>query len=549
VTLILTFFAFFFAYSGPVDWLPMPQLIWDGTNVRNLMTGCTVLTGLVAIVNSATVGGGLISFFKLRANADSLTAFAILAAIGQGIYGMVRPESVDPAALNFYFPIACLAMLFNALGKMTLINRIQLNFRVLGSDREKKAVLPVENPEFCHEFAGDALARKPVIAYSVKAGFFTDFLGLSYSDKYAVGINRSVAPVCVIGSLVVAASTFFLTGSMSAAISAVTAILCLCATLSSTFIENIPLGKMAKKITPQGGMVSGSKAVEDFCDAKAIVLTETDLFGKGRVTLRGIKAFSQGRIDEAILDAASVLCALDGSLAPLFLKMINNNRKLLKKADNLVFENGMGVSAWIDSRRVLIGNRKLMLNHGITLPTDSYERGEAPDAVGEPIYLSNSGEVSARFLVDYAPSEELAAALDHAAARGLRLLISTSDANINAHKVWEAYGYPENLITVLPSDRLAEFHQMSTPRQEAIAEIVYTGRAPAMVRSILACVNARSSMLSATVIALVQMIVGYGLVAFLAFMGAIGSLDVTGLLLYQMFWFIAIFIVQQVRQS
>lgn len=549
VTLLLTFFAFYFAYSGPVAWLPMPELIWDGSNVRNLMVGSTILTALVAIVNSAAVGGGLISFFKLRANADSLASFAVLAAVAQGIVGIVNPEAADPAAVNFYFPIACLAMLFNALGKLALINRTQLNFRVLGSDMEKKAVLPVENPEFCHEFAGDASARKPVIAYSVKAGFFTDYLALSYSDKYDVGINRSVAPVCVVGALVVSVATFLLTRSAASAVSAFTAILCVSATLSATFIENIPLLKMAKKITPQGGMVSGSKAVEDFCDTKAVVMTETDLFGRGSVSLQGIKAFSQGRIDEAILDAASVLCALDGSLAPLFLKMINNNRKLLKKVDNIVFENDMGVSAWIDSRRVLIGNRKLMLGHGISLPADSYERGEAPDARGEPIYLSNSGEVSARFLVDYAPNPELAAELDLLAAKDIRLLVSTSDANISARKVWEAYGYPEDLITILPSDRLAEFRKMSAPRKAAIAEIVYTGRAPAMVRSILACVAARSSILSATIIELAQMILGYGLVAFLAFMGAIGTLDITKLALYQIFWFVAIFIVQQVRQS
>lgn len=551
VTLLLTAISFYFAISGRVDALPMPEAIWPvGDTIRMFIAVSTLLVVGVALINSSAMGGGLISFFKLRANADSLVAFAVLASIAQGITGIVRPETVDPKAMSFYFPIACTAMLFNSLGKMTMINRIQQNFRVLGSDLDKRAVLPAESDSFCHEFVEEAVSRhRPTVAYSMEAEFFTDFLALSYSDKYDVGINRSVAPVCVIGAVIVAGATFLLTSHMASAVSALTAILCICATFSSTFIENIPLGKIAKRLSPSGAMVSGSKAVEDFCDTKAVALTENDLFGQGRVSLRGIKAFSQGRIDEAILDAASVLCALDGALAPMFLQMINGNKKLLKKVENIVFETDMGVSAWIDSRRVLIGNRRLMQTHGIALPADSYERGEAGDVRGEPIYLSNSGEVSARFLVEYLPDEELAVELDQLAAREIRLVVATSDANINAQKIWEAYGYPEDLVSVMSSDRLAEFRQMSAKRPEAIAEIVYTGRATALVQSILACISARASILSATIVELVQMILGYGLVAFMAFMGAIGVLSVPRMLVYQLFWFLAIFIVQQVRQS
>ena len=54
--------------------------------------------------------------------------------------------------------------------------------------------------------------------------------------------------------------------------------------------------------------------------------------------------------------------------------------------------------------------------------------------------------------------------------------------------------------------------------------------------------------LTATVIELAQMILGYGLVAFLAFMGSVGELDVLRMGVYQLFWFAAIFVVQQIRQ-
>ena len=548
VTGLLTFFAFWFTLSGKYPGVPMPEALWpEGDTMRHFMIASTVLTALVGVVNSSAMGGGLISFFRFRANSDSLCSFAVLAAVAQGIGGIVKPELVDPAGMNFYFAIACAAMLFNALGKMLMINRIQRNFRILGAEREKRAVLAVESPEFCQEFVGSS-RRKPVIAYGAKADFFTDFLALSYSDKYDVGVNRSVAPVCVAGALVVGISTYFLGGNTAFAMSALTAILCVGATLSATFVENVPLAKIAKKSAPLGGMISGGKAVEDFCDSKAVLLEEKELFGPGFVSLAGIKVFGQGRVDEAILDAASLMCALDGALAPLFLEMLSGETKFLSKVENITYESGMGVTAWKDTGILLMGNRRQMINHGIPLPEDSYERGENQDARGEPVYLANMSEVTARFLVEYHGSSELAEALDGLAARDIQILVAAADANISAQKIADIYGYPEDLITVLSSDRMAEYRKMTAPKKEAPAGIVYTGRAAALAQGLLSCISARSSILMATVIELVQIVLGYGIIAFMAFMGTIDTLSAVMVLAYQLFWFAVIAIVQQLTQ-
>ena len=87
----------------------------------------------------------------------------------------------------------------------------------------------------------------------------------------------------------------------------------------------------------------------------------------------GIKTFGQRRIDEAILDAASVVCSCETTLADIFLQVIEGKQDILKPVDSVVYEDGMGLSAWVDSKRVLIGNRELMLNHGVDIPSKDYE--------------------------------------------------------------------------------------------------------------------------------------------------------------------------------
>lgn len=548
-TLLLTFAVCWLAMAGRYV-MPIPSAIEPvPETMRAYMITCTLITALIGIVNSSAVGGGLISLFKMRANSDSLATLALLAAVGQGVVGIFSSDTINPVDLNLYFPIAALAMLFGTFGKLSMISRIQTNFRLIASDRPKKALLTVEDDSFCRGVLPEATHR-PTICYAAPADFFTDFLGLSYSDKYDVGIYRSVAPVSFLGAVVVGVVSYLLTQDTASAVASLTAILCIAATFSATFVENIPLGKLTKKLSLVGGMVSGNKAVENFCDTSAVIFTDNDLFPKGNTRLRGIKSFSQGRIDQAIIDAASVLCSLEGALAPVFLQMIGDNRSLLRPVDNVVYENGMGVSAWVDSRRVLIGNRQLMLNHGITIPPEAQQQdySSAPED-GELIYLSSAGDLSAQFAIGYHIDEEFAAQLDKLAEREITLIIYTTDANITPQRIWELYGYPEELIQILPAERHTQYRNMASKRDEAIAEIVYTGRASTMAASITACVNARSSILSATVIQLIQIVLGYGLVAFMAFMGATSSLTILQLAIYQIFWFLAVFLVQKTKQS
>ena len=55
------------------------------------------------------------------------------------------------------------------------------------------------------------------------------------------------------------------------------------------------------------------------------------------------------------------------------MKIIQGKMEILKKVENLVYEEGMGLSAWVDGKRVLIGNSALMRHHEIYTPSADYE--------------------------------------------------------------------------------------------------------------------------------------------------------------------------------
>jgi hypothetical protein len=229
--------------------------------------------------------------------------------------------------------------------------------------------------------------------------------------------------------------------------------------------------------------------------------------------------------------------------------MIGGNKKLLKRVDSIKLEHAMGVSAWVDSRRVLIGNRRLMQNHGITLPPEALQAIRTSSDL-EPLFVSNSGEASAMFSVSYHIDEDLAAELDLMAQRGRMLIVRSSDANITAEKIWELYGYPKELLRILPSEWHTRYKEMSAPREKAVAKIVCTGeKAVVMLKAISACAAARSSILAATVVQMFQIVIGYSLITFMAFMDSMASISIERFCAYQLFWFVAIFIIQQLKSN
>ena len=544
VTFLLTVCLVYLVLCGRFM-LPMPEMLAPEVDLRMYLLAITALTVGVILVGSSAMGGGLISFFKFRSNSDSLVALAMLGAVGQCVFALRRPELVDYTALTFYSALAATSMLFNSLGKLSMVSRIQANFKIISSDKPKKAVIIANDESFTREYLKGA-TRKPCVAFSAKCEFFTDFLALSYSDKYDVGINKAVAPVCLLGAGVVGALTYILTQNSMTALSAVVGILCIAATFSATFIENVPLGKLTRKLAPKGGMVSGNKAVEDFCDISAFVLDEKDLFPPGYAKVHGIKAYAHGRVDEAILDAASIAYAMNSMLSGVFLQMIGGNKKLLRKVDNAYFENERGITAWIDGRRVMLGNRKLMQSHGINLPDPGYEKKYEG---GEPLFLSSAGELTAQLIIGYKVDEELALELDRLGAMGKLLIVRTIDANLTSGKIWEMYGYPEELVQIMPAYQHDQYQKMAAPRSSELAEVAYTGRASAMAGCLLACVSARASILSATVIQLIQIALGYGLIALMAFLGSMDTLTILLLGGYQLFWFVVIWLVQRLKAA
>ena len=151
-----------------------------------------------------------------------------------------------------------------------------------------------------------------------------------------------------------------------------------------------------------------------------------ELFTADSVNLEDIRIFKGGRIDRAILYAASILnhsCETAGPVPP---DHRGPHRDPVPVKD-LEVHHGLGFAAWCDNNRVLIGNRLYMEREGVPLPEQEYEDEHSQNGALQILYLAVSGSLHAMFVLHYVGGRNAARGLEVLQRENIRLLVTCED--------------------------------------------------------------------------------------------------------------------------
>ena len=528
--------------------LPLLNPICPEVDMRVFLMVNLVVFVIGALAANAVIGGGLVSLFTLKADHDTPAALCTLAVIAHGVVLIMNPGQLHTGESSFYFAVAGLTLFANTVGKRLMILRIERNFAVASVDTQRTGEYLLSGDRLADKLAEGQGFSEPAIAYPVKVGFPEKFLKLSYSEDYAENFSRYIAPIFLlfaVGLSLVCRLAF--DRSTLEAFTIFCVVLCMASPLTPTIVGNLPLLRAAKGLSREGAFISGYNAVETFEDMNCVVVESGELYPAGAVELHGIKAFAQSRIDEAILDAASLMCQVDGLLKDIFMEMIGNKSAILKPVTEVSYKDGKGLGAQVDGKLVLIGSRALMSAYGVEMPSQDYEkkyvRGDR-----EILYLANSGEVTAMFVLSYRPHAEVAKWLQVLARKELSLIVHATDPNITPKKIAADYHYPEEFIQVIPSELRERYLALTAPRERAKAYIMSLSGAAVRLRALAAIHTLKQAMVIGTVLQMAGLVLGYALVAFLAFTGAMPAIGFGQLIIYQLFWAVAIALIPNLRK-
>ena len=265
------------------------------------------------------------------------------------------------------------------------------------------------------------------------------------------------------------------------------------------------------------------------------MLSARSLFPQDTVVLHGIKTFGGARIDDAILSAASVACACDSVLRDMFMQIISGKKDMLSHAEGLQYEDGCGVSAWVNKKRVLIGTREHMLNYGVDAPSKDYEE-KYSDGKNELVYLAVSGELAAVFVVELLADASVAHAMRMLEYKDIAVVIDTSDAIITQERIEKIFGIDRRSVKILPS-RLKQEHERAQSYVSKIESgIIVNKTAASFAAAVCEAKKLKSSFMLQTVLHLASALAGFLLIAAFAFIRDFSQLTTFMLMVYQAMW-------------
>lgn len=477
-----------------------------------------VLLGMISLFYSLPViAKGFKNLVKLKADSDSMTAITASACFISLITAFLRTDMAGAELIHIYMPVGILALLTNAIGKLLILRRARRNFKFASQSFDRHAVVYVKDEERAERLTHGTLGDFPILAAMRPTDFLTDFLRYTYSADITDSFCRKAAPLCLGVSLVTAVClTFVRMGtllSMEAFIfgmSVFSMLICACSCLALPFAANIPLEKISKETLKNNGILLGYQSVDDLYDANSVLASADDLFPAGTVRLGGIKVFSNTKLDEAFLDAASLTYRGGSLMQQLFTDVIDGKEELLYPIENFSYEDGMGLCGWISNRRVLLGSRELMESHNIEgLPTKSreaeYSKGH------EPIYLSISGNLAAMFVVDIISDRGVKKWIERLVRKKVCIIVKSTDCFVSADKIAAVYKIPKDMVKVLPKKLHEDFDAETRKTVRISASMACTGKFSSMAQLILGIKSIHTSAIIALIFQTASILLGFGL--------------------------------------
>lgn len=414
------------------------------------------ILGLIALGVSYTVmTAGIKNMINRKPDCDSIAAIGIFVTVITGIINLFEPESVRDGYYHVYISAAIMGLVFNTLGKMMIVQRTEKNFRYVAGEFDRYAVKRVSD-ENAANFAKGTEADPAVMTAMEKTEFVSDFVKHSYSPDISDEFARKVSPIILIAGAVVALLSFIFDKNASAAVdkifvalAAFSGVVTMCSSVSLMLAVNVPMNRGANKFLQYSSVMLGYSAVDEYADANSMLVEAEQLFPKDSVDLVNLKLLSANSLEECILMAASLTCQAGSVLKNAFYRILKGKTEMLYPVESYIYEDGLGLSGWIDNKRVLLGTRKLMENHSIDgIPPLAKEQEYGGD--NTVLYLSVSGVVSTMFVVRVQPSISVTKWLQELESEGIVAVIRSVDGFLSEEFISDLFGLESGSVKLLP---------------------------------------------------------------------------------------------------
>lgn len=473
-----------------------------------------------------------------RPSADTMPALAAVAALLQAVVAMLNANAYrSTEGIGLLTGMAALGLFLALVGSRVMLAAVQGGYTLAAEGGEVRGAYRTRDKDLIRALARDLEQKDPWVLLSRPVQTASDdFVEQSLSERASERRARKVAYILLAAAVLSGVAFLLFGGGINCAVAAAAAVLCMGAPLSSVLVPGLAALRLQRAAAAVGAVVPGWAAIEELGGIDTIELDADDLFTADSVTLEDIRIFKGGRIDRAILYAASVLNESCDTLRGLFSQIIEDRTDILFPVKDLEQHTGLGFSAWCDNNRILIGTRRYMEQEGVTLPEQDYEDGHSKNGELQILYLAVSGNLHAMFVLHYVGGRNVARSLASLQRENIRLLVTSKDPSLTARHITEAYHLPEGMVTVLDGEQCQAIEAADAAPEKPKCCLYHHRGFASLTGGLQAADQAQNAETSATTVQLVSVCFSVFIAVLLTYAGSIWQLSIATVLMYQAAW-------------
>ena len=471
-----------------------------------------------------------------RPSSETMPALAAVAALVQAVTAMLNANVYrGTTGISLLSGMAALGLFLALLGSRVMLAAVKGGYELVTNGVEFEGAYRAKDKDLLRALARDLEQKDPWVLLSRPMKEADGFVEQSLSERASERRARKVSYI-LLGVALLSGVLFLLAGAgWNKAAAAMAAVLCMGAPLSSTLIAGVASLRLQRAAAAVGAVVPGWQAIEQLGGIDTLQIDADDLFTADSAQLEDIRIFKGGRIDRAILYAASVLNESHGTLKGLFRQIVEERTDILFPVKDLEQHHGLGFSAWCDNNRILIGTRRYLEQEGVPLPDEEYEMQHSKNGELQILYLAVSGNLHAMFVLKYVGGRNVARGLAVLQKENIRLLVTCQDPSLTAHHITEAYRLPEGMITVLDQEQCNAIKAAPEDPEDTCC-MIHLKAFASLTGGLQAADQAQNAESSATTVQMVSVLFSIIIAALLTSAGSIWELSVATVLMYQAAW-------------
>ena len=211
----------------------------------------------------------------------------------------------------------------------------------------------------------------------------------------------------------------------------------------------------------RGVLIRSGEAIQTLKDIKVVVLDKTGTITKGEPELTEVIAAAGFDKDYVLALAAAVENASEHPLARAVVEGARVREVSFGDVKDFRSVSARGVEGRVDGKQILIGNRRLLDEYGVSgLKALDEDLGRLEEKGRTAVLVAREGELAGIVAVADAIKPDSKAAIKTMHDLGLRIVMVTGDNERTARSVGDETGIDEVLAGVLPEGKVDEISKL-----------------------------------------------------------------------------------------